>query len=235
MHTPDFESITAFLQCHERQVARILFHAHGQLSHDDLASQAWLCAHDLCDELARLLDLTDEQDAALLMQALRRAADRQTRAAKHEWSLDKPVNDEADASAFVDYLVSDDGAHALTFLLDMEEAADASPEMELPDAYHSESAAWHWLALRFGNRTRDIAHFLLISASWCRKRRRRAYRHLASQRELPHTLTVSDDKNALRPWRKFKLLSSARTDEAQFAFDFWPSPPQPARGQLWLL
>lgn len=130
-------------------------------------------------------------------------------------------------------LAADRGEHPLSLLDAIE-----SPEPETPefDAYHSETAAWHRLALRFESRMVDIAAFLLISTSWGYARRRRARHATAWQWPLPNPLDTDNDDSALRPWRKFKLPSRQRpTPATQRDFDFWRRPPQPDRGQLWLL
>jgi hypothetical protein len=110
----------------------------------------------------------------------------------------------------------------------------AACAMSSPRHFASESAAWNWLWHRFQRSTRDIAAFLLASASWCRQRRRRALRYLDTQQRLPHRLRVEGDDTAIRPRRKFRLPPRT-TSGGQRALDFACMPAQPERGQLRLL
>lgn len=212
---PDPHAVDACLQAHDAVNGKLLFHSHGQLQRDDLHTMAWLCAHELALELQRALDLTDEADAALLMQRLRRDIGRLTRASTRENSFDQSFSqDEDNPFGWSAKLAHDDGAHPLSLLEEIETSSGQPAPIEIPDAYHSESAAWHWLAMRFEHRTREIARYLLISASWCRQRRRRALASLKRQCQLPHALEVGDDERALRPWRGFKLPGKTEPPDA---------------------
>ena len=221
---PDPKEIDACLHAHQTSIAKILFHSRGQLSLGDLHTMAWLLAYDLATELGRALDLQSEEDATHLIRRLRSECGRQVRTASRERSFDQSIGSDAEAPSLSDFLPSDEGSHPLSLLEELESVDDQPEPIELPDAYHSESAAWHWLAIRFNHRTRDMARFLLISTSWCRQRRRRARMSLAAQHLLPHAMEVRDDEDALRPWRRFKLPDRPRPDLGQLRLHLLNAP-----------
>ncbi len=235
LKTPDPEAIDAYLVAHQTTIAKLLFHSHGQLTSGDIHSMAWLLAYELALELGRSLDLHAEEDATHLIRRLRSECGRQVRAASHERSFDQPMGNDAESPSLSDVVPSDEGAHPPTLLEELESVEDHPPPIDLPDAYHSESAAWHWLAIRFNHRTRDMARFLLISASWCRQRRSRARTSLRIQHLLPHAMDIRDDEDALRPWRRFKLPDRPRPQATQLGLNLLNAPSLSAARQAPLL
>lgn len=234
MIDPNPASFEEFLARHKPDLRRILFRSQGQWSAGDLPGEAWIAALDLRQTLGRPLDLRRDEDAELLLRHLRTAAGKAGGVLRKAWRPDQAVaGEEGSLERGWDKYAIDDGASALSVLEALE--TGEPPEPPRIDTYHSESAAWNWLWHRFRRSTRDVATFLLISASWCRQRRKRALRHLDTQQQLPHRMCLTDDDTAIQPWRKFKLPPRARSDEGQLALDFLCLPAQPERGQLWLL
>jgi hypothetical protein len=229
----DERSFASFLQQHSNELGAIARWSRGRLTLDDIHNEAWVQAFELGDARARSLDLEDAADASLLLACLRRHFDREHRLLRSGRSLDQSL-DGFDGPAYADLLAIDDGAHPLSLLEALE---DEVPGQELPGPHHSEIAAWHWLALRFNRRTADLAAYLLISASWCGARRRRARGRAGAQWPLPNGLRPDggDADDMLRPWRRFKLPPRQRPAPRQLHFDYWNRPTQPACGQLWLL
>ncbi|MDO5506678.1 MAG: hypothetical protein Q4F49_10435 [Pseudoxanthomonas suwonensis] len=234
MSVPDLTALRAFLSRKRPYLAKIVLESRGLVPLEDLESQAWISATELSDEIGRPLNLDSEDDALLLLRAIGRFFGRQIRTGRKNNSFDAPIDGD-DSPSYADILSADDDAHPLQLLEDLEAAPAEPPEPTAIDPYHSESAAWHWLAVRFDHRTRGMAEYLLISMSWCRERRKRALVLLESQQQLPHQLVAGEQEPALRPWRKFKLPPRIRTARGQLTLDFWSTPTQPTSGQLWLL
>jgi hypothetical protein len=211
---------------------RIVFRSLGHWTTGDIPGEAWIATLGLQEKLKRPLDLLRDDDAALLLRTLRTAADKAGGVLRKARRPDQACWEDGLGCGWDSYSI-DEGACALSMLEALE--TGEPPEPTCVDPYHSESAAWNWLWHRFQRSTRDVAAFLLISASWCRQRRSRALHHLDAQQQLPHRLCVDDDDTAIQPWRKFKLPPRARSDDGQLALDFRCMPAQPNRGQLWLL
>ena len=229
----DADSLQAFLNHHAKALAWIVRDGNGAYERSDLESELFLI---LLEQQAsgEAFTLDSGHDAACLLRELRRRF-RPDRAMRNAARPDHAAQGEDWRPGMVGWeqLAADGGAHPLSLLDAIE-----SPEPEAPDfdAYHSETAAWHQLALRFERRMVDIAAFLLISTSWGYARRRRARRAATRQWPLPNPLDTGTDDGALRPWRKFKLPTRQRpTPATQTCFDFWHRPSQPDYGQLWLL
>ena len=226
MSTSDFTSFQEFLSLQEAELRRIVFRSQGYWSAGDIPGEAWIAALDLQDKLGRPLNLQTCGDADLLLRKLRSAAYKAGEILRGAWRPDQAAHDEeGNLERGWDRYASDEGADALAWL----EASETPqpPEPAPIDPYHSESAAWNWLWHRFGQSTRNIAAFLLISTSWCRQRRKRALKHLDSQQQLPHHMRFFVDETAIQPWRKFKLPSRIKPDTKQPALDFCCTPAQP--------
>ena len=205
--------------------------SQGLWSQEDLPGEIHLLLYELDASCERTFDLDNEEDAGTLLTHLRRKANRHGRTLRKASRLDAA---EPGQMSPLDRLVADDGEHPLS-VIEAAESTEAAP-LEMPDPYHCELSAWHWLAIRFDHRTQAIAEHLLISPSWCRCCRRRARRRSIHQVPLPHGLQVGiGNDTALHPWRRFKLPPRIRRDDPQSTFDYWNRPAQPARGQMWLL
>lgn len=234
MIEPDSIAFADFLSRYQEPLHKIVGNSRGQWTLGDIPGETLITAFDLHEELGRPLDFGNAADARLLLRKLRSAAYAAGGVLRNARRPDQ-ASSSADAvgeRAWDRYLI-DDGDDALSLLVALE-TPDA-PEPPPIDPYHSESAAWNWLWHRFQRSTRDIAAFLMISASWCRQRRTRAFRNLAHQEQLPHRMRIQDDETAIQPWRKFKLPVRIRPDNGQLGLDFWCKPAQPEHGQLWLL
>jgi hypothetical protein len=230
----DFVVLAAFLKRNAPKLGGIVSYSRGQWTMGDVEGETCLTAIDLGDKRGAALDLDDPQDEELLLRRLRsraRSAGGVLRGAEHpdQHSSDEDVR----SPRSWEKLAGSGGEHPLSLLEALESAV---PEPEPVDPYHSETAAWSWLLQHFDRRMKHIAEFLLISASWCRQRRRRARHRAETQWQLPHQLLVGeDDAHAIQPWRKFKLAARRSEDGGQVAIDLWNRPMQPERGQLWLL
>lgn len=223
--------IARFTRRHADALRWIVIDSQGLWSQEDLESEIFLALHELRASCGRDLDPDTEDDATRLLAHLRRIANRHGRPLRKASRLDLV---EPGKTPLLERLVADGGEHPLS-LLEAAESTEAAPA-EMPDPYHSEWSAWHWLAIRFDHRTRAIAEHLMISPSWCRCCRRRAQRRGATQMPLPHGLQVGIGNDAaLHPWRRFKLPSRSKRDDPQSAFDYWSRPTQPLLGQMWLL
>lgn len=230
----DFAAIAAFLERHSADLRGIVGYSRGQWTKGDLFGEACLAADDLAGKQGHALDLDAPADTDRLLRRLRSLARQAGGVLRNAERPDQSTSfhDERGPRSW-DRLGGSQGEHPLALLEALEAAA---PEPVPVDPYHSEIAAWQWLLEHFDRRMADIAGFLLISASWCRARRRHARHCAVTQWPLPHHLLVGeDDARAIQPWRKFKLPARNATASAQLALDFWCRPLQPARGQLWLL
>jgi hypothetical protein len=145
------------------------------------------------------------------------------------------LGSDADGPTLLDIIAANDGDNPLS-LLELAEMPE-EPAPQAPDPCHSEVAAWHWLVLRFDRRMADLAAYLLISTSWCRRRRCRARRYATAQWPLAHRIAseACEQAEALQPWRRFKLPPQRAHTETQMRLDYWGRPAQPRCGQLWLL
>jgi hypothetical protein len=229
----DFAALAAFLERTAVNQRGIINYSRGQWTIDDLHGEACMAAIEMGDKRGYALDLDDPADAE---QLLRRLWNRARSAGGVLRNAERPdqasSDDEGRGPRSWERVSPKEAEHPLSLL---EELKCGKPAPAAIDPYHSEAAAWNWLVHRFNRSTRDIAAFLLISSSWCRKRRRRARHHLGTQWQLPHCLSVEDDELAIQPWRKFKLPTQVVDPTTQLAMNFWSIPAQPAFGQLWLL
>ena len=224
------EPTARFAQRHAGALYWIAVNSQGLWSQEDMQGEIFLALHELGISHGRDLDLDNEEDASLLLAHLRRIANRHGRTLRKASRLDAV---EPGKTPLLECFVADGGEHPLS-LMEAAESAQAEP-MEVPDPYHCELSAWHWLAVRFGHCTRIIAAYLLISPSWCRFCRRRAQRRGVAQMPLPHGLQVGIGNDAaLHPWRRFKLPPRSRQEGRQLVLDFRNRPTQPDLGQLWL-
>ena len=230
----DLGAIADFLQRHDYKLSWIIRDSGGLWERDDLTAEVILALHDLCTTGNPVLDLCADEDATLLLRQLRRRANQAGRGLRNPVRPDQAESGEGWRPGMLgwDQFTGDEGEHPLSLLEALE---SPQPEPREFDPYHSETAAWNWLLHRFERRTRDIATFLLISTSWCRVRRRRAWHRANAQWQLPHYLLVGDDELAIQPWRKFKLPPTQANDPLQLCLDYWSRPLQPDRGQLWLI
>jgi len=227
-----FES---FIDRHAADFRRIAGASRGEWKAEDVRNEAWLLAFDLGESRGHPLDLDDLEDADLLVRYLHNHCVKYTeRVVRHAVRLDHAASgdDERGDHWLNDHLAANGGMHPLSLLEAME---SRSSEQRHPDAYHSPAAGWVWLVSRFDNRMAAVASFLLISASWCRDRYRKARHDADTQWPLPHGLSLGDDDTAIRPWRKFKLPEREPGVPGQLSLDYWNMPTQPASGQLWLL
>jgi len=230
MPESDWTDIADFVSRHAEALGWIIRDSQGLWAQEDLAGEIFVLLHELGEVRGRPLDLDANGDAADLLRHLRRIANRNGRTLRNASRLDLA---QPGQTSLLERLVADDGEHPLSHMEAME---DPQPVLETPDPYHSEAAAWHWLAHRFDHRMSRVADYLLVSLSWCRTCRRRARRRTESQYPLPHGLEVGEgDSTALSPWRRFKLPSRPKQDERQLGLDYWNHPEQPALGQMWLL
>lgn len=228
----DANALIEFLERCKDDLRRIVGNSLGQWSPGDIPGETWIVAIDLQAKLGRPLDLRGNEDTDLLLRTLRSAAYAAGGILRNARRPDQAAPDmEGNLVRGWDRYAIDDGADALSLLEELENPE--RPETAPIDPYHSESAAWNWLWHRFGESTRNLAEFLLISMSWCRQRRKRALHHLETQEQLPQRMHVDD--TAIQPWRTFKLPSRDKPDAGQLALDFWCRPAQPEHGQLWLL
>lgn len=232
MHDNDAD-LVAFLARHADELRGIVAYSQRQWGHEDLPSEAFVARADISGKLGRTLDLNDPDDACLLLKRLRSLARRAGGVLRNASRPDQASRDDESGERSWDRYVIGDSEDAPSLLEKIE--SPEAPEQAPIDPYYSESTAWLWLRHRFNHSTREIAAFLLISASWCRQRRKRAQRRLETQLQLPHRLQTGDDDSAIQPWRKFKLPARTKTDDGQLALDFCHTPLQPKRGQLWLL
>ena len=158
------------------------------------------------------------------------------RVVRHAHRLDHaaPGDDDGDRHWLVDRPVADDGAHPAQWL---EASGAATPELEAPNPYHSPAAGWARLLQRFDNQMTGVADFLLIPTSWCHRCCHRALWLAHAPSPLPGLRNDGDPDDVLRPWRSFRLPTRppAEPFNGQPALDFWSRPPDPARGQMWLL
>lgn len=225
-----------FLERHASDLSRIAGASKGEWKTGDVRNEAWLLAFDIGARRGQSLDLGDAADATLLLRHLyNHCVKYSERVVRYATRLDHPSGGDGDRDNhwLNDWLAADEGAHPLSLLEGLE---SAQLEPDSPDPYHSAAAGWAWLLRRFDQRFADVAAFLLISASWCYDRYRKARLDAATQWPLPHGATAGDRGDAIGPWRKFKLPGvEALDDSRQLALDYWDKPEQPAYGQLWLL
>lgn len=221
-----------FQEQHEADFARIARASRREWTTDDVRNEAFVLAFDIGAKQGRALDLSDPDDASLLIRYLYNHCIKYGETVvRHAQRLDHSTTDEDGGHWLLKQLAADGGADALSLL---EAESEAAPRLEEPDPYHSPAAGFVWLLQRFDQRMADVAGFLLISLSWCyrccHEARQQAYR----QWPLPN-LTIGGNEEAIRPWRTFKLLAEQPEDPGQLPFDFGSTPVQPERGQLWLL
>lgn len=231
----DLDAIADFMSAHARALAWIIRDADGLWQLEDLPGELLILLRDMQDAEARPFDLACEQDAGLVLRVLRRRARRNGQITRRSARPDQAGSgdDWRPGVPSWEHIAADDGAHPQSLLEAME-----SPtfEPEPIDPYHSELAAWQWLLDHIGRRTIDLASFLLISPSWCRRCRHRARQRAGTQHSLPPPpLGFAGDAQAVRPWRRFKLPPRDSVAGPQPALDFWSRPAQPGQGQLWLL
>lgn len=169
MPQPDIDAIDRFSERHAPALEKIVRFSRGLTSLCELRSDAWLATSELSDALGRSMDFDAAVGAEKLLQQLRQSTDKQIRESRRLYSCDTPIAGE-DSPSLLSTFVSDDGAHPLSLLMALEDETASVPQANAADAYHSESAAWHWLAIRFNHRMCNIAARLMISTSWCRQR-----------------------------------------------------------------
>lgn len=233
----DDEAFQRFLDAHAANIRAISGATRGEWKPDDVRQQAWLLAVDLGDKHGRPLDLDDASDASLLVRSLYNHCTKYTeRIVRHAHKLDHaaPGDDERGHHWLFDQLVADGGEHPASLLEALE---STQPEPPAPNPYHSPAAGWAGVMRRFDNRIALVADFLLISSSWCGRCYRRALWLAETQSPLPDLRNEGDPDEALRAWRSFRLPARAPAGplDGQPALDFWSRPPDPARGQMWLL
>lgn len=233
----DHQAFQRFLDAHAADFRGISGATRGEWKPDDVRQQAWLLAVDLGDRRQRPLDLDDADDASLLVRSLYNHCVKYTeRVVRHAHKLDHaaPGDDDRDRHWLLDHLVADGGGHPAQWL---EASEAATPERDAPDPYHSPAAGWASVLHRFDCRMADVADFLLISTSWCRRCYHRALWLAHMPSPLPDLRSEGDAGDALRPWRSFRLpaRTPAEPFDGQPALDFRGRPPDPAHGQMWLL
>lgn len=235
MNEPVPTPLLVFLERSSADFSRIARATRGEWTPDDVRQHAWLLAHDLGESRGTPLDLDNAADASWLVRCLYNHCVKFTDTrVRHAVRLDHaaPGDNESDHHWLADRLAADDGMHPASLLETLESAPS---EPRTPDPLHSAAASWLWLMHRFNHRMTDVAAFLLISVSWCNTCQRRARHRISTQWPLPYARPASSG-DPVRPWRKFKLPSTKKGDEAaQLRLDYWAHPEQPAIGQLWLL
>lgn len=226
----DFET---FQELHEADFARIARASRREWTTDDVRNEAFVLAFDIGAKRGLALDLSDPDDASLLIRYLyNRCVKYGETVVRHAQRLDHPLSgDDTGHHWLLDRLVADGGADALSLL---EGESDAASPQDDPDPYHSPAAGFVWLLQRFDQRMAGVASFLLISLSWCYRCCHKARVQANRQWPLPN-LSIGDSEEAIRPWRNFKLPTTPIEDPPQLPFDFGRTPAQPAHGQLWLL
>lgn len=214
----------------ERQALHwIVLESHGMWEMGDMAGEIAMALLELRrenEEMPAQAIATGE-----ILRRLRRTARRNGRTFRKAQRLNETLP--GGTSTRLDHLPDTNGENPLSRLEAQEDPPPPAPEM--PPPYACEAAAWHWLAWQFG-RTTAIAAYLLISPSWCRRRRLRARLQLQHQHALARGFDVTaGTTQAITPWRRFKLPARIARQDRQLQLDYWHKPEQPTLGQLWLL
>jgi hypothetical protein len=205
MHARDALQFQRFLKEERSKLVLIARHTRGECSVEDVNNEAWVMIHEL-QARGRLVDLGAPDGRILLLkylyQKLVRYTDRQVRFAER-FEQAAVHGENADRNPLLNTLASDPSLEPLTALLAAEELA-REPRNE-PPAHESPASALVMLLRVFDNKMPRLSDYLLISVSHCYRCCAKARRLAVHQRPLRAPIQASDEKHALRPWRKFRI------------------------------
>lgn len=202
MVSNDDSGFDYFVRERQSDLKRIARHTRGEYQFDDVKSEAWVMAQEICATKNIPIRFSDPEYQELLLayvyQALVRYTETQVR---HAIRLDHGrADDDEGEHPLMRTLVSDGGRNPLTELL----AREIAMEAETLDADSSLAAAYADLLHQFDNKLQAVADFLLISIS--EFRRHYAMAKWLVQHQLSIPLSHRDGSRfRLRPWRRSRF------------------------------
>lgn len=204
-----------FVAQRKKDLERIRRSTRNEQELSDVINEAWLMACELSARKGVTVDVLDISFQDLLISHLYQHLVRYTeKNVRHAARLDHatPGSDQEDEShPLMRTLMSDDGQHPLTMLVEQEQRSRQHVEI---DPHHSLASAYIRLLRHFDNRMRAVADHLLISESYAY--RRCAHARLLATCQKPVPLSMMDGAFIPGPWRRFRL----RRTPTQLAFDF---------------
>lgn len=202
----DQSRLQALIEAIDRELQRIASWARREFALDEVRSEAWLIAIGMEREALTPPDWRDPLLRAELIRRVRIWCAYSQRRHRNAVSLDaaRRIGDGTDFPALIESVPAPESSDPLIELLQEEEAATQPRRPEL-QWHYSQGLAYAHLRQRLG--MRQLALFLRISISHCYRRYERA---ATPDREHQRMLAIGamgrSANEALRPWRRYKIL-----------------------------
>jgi hypothetical protein len=204
-----------FVVQRKRDLERIGRSTRNEYELVDVANEAWLKAFELKARKNVAVDFLDRSFQDLLIRHLYQHLVRYTeRNVRYATRLDHAVRGgdrDSESPPLMHTLISDDGRHPLTVLIEREETSSRLSDVDLSNSL---AGAYVRLLRHFDNKMRVIADHLLISKSYAYRRCAHARWLVARQKSVP--LSMMEEAFIPGPWRRFRLWRAP----TQLAFDF---------------
>lgn len=211
----DENAFEKFVARRKADLERIRRSTRNEHEFTDIINEAWLMASELGARKGVAINFTDESFQNLLISYLYQHLVRYTEQnIRHAARLEHTApgdGQDGEPHPLMRTLISDDGRHPLTTLIEQEETSTQPIETNIN---HSLAGAYVRLLRHFGNRMRAVANHLLISESYAYRRCAHARFLVACQKPVP--LPMMEEDFIPGPWRRFRL----RRTPTQLAFDF---------------
>lgn len=193
-----------FIVKRNTDLKRISRRTRNEYELSDVIGEAWIMAHKLRDQKGVTINFLDKSFQDLLIRHLYQHLVRYTeKNVRYATRIDQatPGSDrEEEPHWLMRTLVSEDGQHPLTILLEQEHETRKPNET---DIHHSLAGAYIQLLRIFDNRMRAVSNHLLISVSYAY--RRCAHARLLITFQKPLSLPMIEGKFIPGPWRRFRL------------------------------
>jgi hypothetical protein len=175
-----FES---FLNNMKASFQRIAGATRGEMSVEELQSDAWIAASEIGEKRGREIDFTDPGDQNLLLGALHiRNVRRPEKNMRYAARIDQTwEGDEGEMNAWVNRLSADDAADPLISLIQQESRLD---EDGMLIASYSQAAAYVMVFAHFKNSCEDVCAYLAISKRTLSQRIQQSANTVRVQRSL---------------------------------------------------
>lgn len=196
-----------FLGTCRKKLRSISYATRGELSPEDVESEAWLMLATLQGK-GHTVDLRQPEHRELLISHLYQHLVRYTeKKVRHAIRLDHaPGGEEGEMHPLAHLLAADEHYDpALALMHAQEQALEQAARRPLLGVHQSLASAYVHLLERFDNRMEALADHLLISLSYCYRRCAHARVLAVNQQPIPSAAMREDSGFVPGAWRSFRL------------------------------